>query len=213
LLGHGHDLFVMDWARARRNAQRRLAELRRKLAAAERELSGAQAALRLAEHRFDLAEADVAETEQALEAARAEREQARRQRYAARQARDRVSNTVERIQRHLRELSERLDRMPRLMALSFQSHGLLQVAMRPGVATLTSRNTPQDAAGPLGAPLSLAALAKGIASHPLGSCPVDRLTAQRSHCLTRVLPSVQARSAAMAAARGGEHDEHCTRAD
>ncbi len=99
--------------RARRNAQRRLADLRRPLATAEQELSSVQNTVTRAERRFDLADRDVAEAEQAFEAARAERKQARRQRCTARQARDRPNTTVHRIKRQVRELSERLDRMPR----------------------------------------------------------------------------------------------------
>jgi chromosome segregation ATPase len=117
-------IFAMDWTRARREAQRRLADVRGRLAAAERKLSDAQASLQAAEHRFSDADGQVSEAERVLDSARAERDHARRERYSARQAHDRASLAIERLQRRARELSDRLSRMPPLShALSTHAHG------------------------------------------------------------------------------------------
>jgi chromosome segregation ATPase len=107
-------ILLMDWARARREAQRRLTDVNGRLAAAERKLADAQAVLQLAEHRFSDADGQVAMAEETLDAARAARDLARRGRYAARQDRDRATLAIERLQRRARDLSGRLDRMPPL---------------------------------------------------------------------------------------------------
>lgn len=59
------------------------------------------------------ADGKVARAEHTLDDARAARDLARRERYAARQARDRVTLGIERLQPRERDLSGRLDRMPR----------------------------------------------------------------------------------------------------
>jgi hypothetical protein len=54
--------------------------------------------------------------ERALDAAREDRAQARRDRYAARQAHDRAAIAADRLQRHVTELADRLDRMAEYQA-------------------------------------------------------------------------------------------------
>jgi hypothetical protein len=105
------DPFLVDSARARRDAQRGCDELHDRLAAAQRELSDAEAAVKFAERRFDVADEQIAEAERALEVARAQREGARRQRYAARRARDRTRVVVDRLKRRLVSLSSWLARI------------------------------------------------------------------------------------------------------
>ena len=104
----------MDWTRARREARQRLADTRTRLTAAERALAQARAALGRAERQFGAADQRVSKAEAALEDARARRDKARRERYSARQAHDRASLAVARLQRRVREVSARLDRMPPL---------------------------------------------------------------------------------------------------
>lgn len=111
-----HDRFVVDWARARRETIRQLTGLHRKLAAAQTALAGTQITLTQAEAAFDAAGERVAQAENTLDAARAEHAQARQQRYAARQAYARASTAVERLQRQVDQVSERLNRMPPLTA-------------------------------------------------------------------------------------------------
>jgi chromosome segregation ATPase len=90
-----HDRFMVDWARARREAIRKQAELRRRLTAAEqrRRLTAAEQALddahaqvQRAEAAFDAASDRFAQAESALDVARAERARSREERYRARQA-------------------------------------------------------------------------------------------------------------------------------
>jgi hypothetical protein len=109
-----HDRFMVDWARARREAMRKQADLRRRLAAAERALADAGAMVAQAEAEFDAASDRFADAESALDAARAERARSRQERYQARQAHERASTTVERLQRRVDELGGRLGRMPPL---------------------------------------------------------------------------------------------------
>jgi predicted nucleic acid-binding Zn-ribbon protein len=68
----------VDWARARREATRQLADVRRRLTAAERTLAGLQQQRKRAETQFDEASERVTEAEQALDSARGERERSRR---------------------------------------------------------------------------------------------------------------------------------------
>lgn len=56
--------------------------------------------------------------ERALDAAREDRAQARRDRYAARQAHERAAIAAERLQQHVTELADRLDRMAELTSTS-----------------------------------------------------------------------------------------------
>jgi hypothetical protein len=101
-------------ARDRREAIRRLAELRRRLAAAEDALAGAQVAMKRAEGAFDAAGDRFGAAERALDTAREERAQARRARYAARQEHERAAAAADRLQRRAAELAARLDRMAEL---------------------------------------------------------------------------------------------------
>jgi len=87
---------VTYWANARREAIRRLADVRARLEAAGDALTGTQAALQQAEARFAAADERVAAAEDALHAAYAGREAARPDRYAARQAHQRAGAMVER---------------------------------------------------------------------------------------------------------------------
>jgi hypothetical protein len=127
------DRFVGYGARGRREALRQLNDLRRRLAAAQGGLAGAQATVKRAEAAFDAASDRFAEAERALDAARAERAQARRDRYAAQQAHDRASTAVERLQRRVRELSDRLGGMP--LITRKPGHG-------PHITTVTSPASP-----------------------------------------------------------------------
>jgi uncharacterized protein (DUF3084 family) len=102
-------------ARDRREAIRQLNELRRRLTAAQDMLADAQVTMKRAEAAFDAASDRSAEAESALDAARAERAQARRDRYAAQQAHERASTAVDRLERRVRELSDRLGGMSALM--------------------------------------------------------------------------------------------------
>ena len=68
---------MVDWARARREAIRKQAELRRRLTAAEKALDDAQAQVQQAEAAFDAASDRFAEAESALDVARAERARSR----------------------------------------------------------------------------------------------------------------------------------------
>ena len=61
----------------------------------------------------------------ALHAAYADREQARRDRYAARQAHERASAVVERLQRRVSELTDRLAKMPRRSGVTRKGLGLI----------------------------------------------------------------------------------------
>src|SRR5579863_3371744 len=105
---------MVDWARARREAMRKQADLRHRLAAAERALADAGAMAAQAEAEFDAASDRFADAESALDAARAERARSRQERYQARQAHERASTTVERLRRRVDELGGRLGRMPPL---------------------------------------------------------------------------------------------------
>ena len=102
---------MADGARERREAIRRLAELRRRLTAAEDALAGAQAQAKQAETAYDTAADRFTAAEAALDAARAERAQAREARYAARQAYQRASVTADLLARRAREAADRLDGM------------------------------------------------------------------------------------------------------
>jgi hypothetical protein len=75
---------------------RQLADLRRRLAAAEDVRADALANMKRAEE-FDAANED--------------RAQAPTARYAARQAHQRASTTLDRLQRRVRELAERMDKL------------------------------------------------------------------------------------------------------
>jgi uncharacterized protein (DUF3084 family) len=78
--------------------------------------------MKRAETAFDAANDRFAGAERALDAAREERAQARRQRYTARQAYERASTAGGRLQRRVRELAERLDRMPLTGIRSVERH-------------------------------------------------------------------------------------------
>ena len=126
----------MDGARERRDTIRQLAELRRRLAAAETALADAQAAMKRAETAladaqaamkraetaFDAANDRFAGAERALDVAREERAQARRERYVARQVYEQASTAADRLARRVRELAERLDRMPLAGICSVERH-------------------------------------------------------------------------------------------
>ena len=112
--GHLHACFMADRTRAHREVMRQLADARRTLAAAQDALAEAQAAAKQAETAFDSANDRFAAAEAALDAAREERAQARTARYAARQSYEQATVTADRLARRVRELSERLDRMPQL---------------------------------------------------------------------------------------------------
>jgi hypothetical protein len=88
---------------------RHLADLRRRLPAAEDALADALATMKRAEEAYDAADDRFTAAENALDAAREDRAQARRARYAARQAHDQASTAVDRLQRRVRDLAERLD--------------------------------------------------------------------------------------------------------
>jgi uncharacterized protein (DUF3084 family) len=85
-----------------------LDELRRRLAAAEDALADALAGMKRAEEAFDAASDRFGAAESALDAGRAERARAREERCAARQAHERASINVDRLQRRVRDMSERL---------------------------------------------------------------------------------------------------------
>ena len=102
-------IVVADGARERREAIRQLAELRRRLAAAE-ERSPCPGRDEAGRRRVDAASDRFDAAERALDVAREERAQARRDRYAARQAYE--AGRADRLARRVRELVERLDRMP-----------------------------------------------------------------------------------------------------
>jgi flagellar motility protein MotE (MotC chaperone) len=84
-----------------------MAKLRRRLTAAE----DALAAMKKAEEAFDPRQDRFDSAETALDARRARtRAQTRCKRYADRQAHERASTDVDRLQRRVRALSDRLDR-------------------------------------------------------------------------------------------------------
>ena len=92
-------------ARERRGAIRQLAGQRRRLAAAEEALTDALAAMKQVEGALDAASDRFDAAERAPDAAR-------RDRYTARQAYEQASTTADHLAGRVRELAERLDRMP-----------------------------------------------------------------------------------------------------
>lgn len=114
---------MVDWARARREAIRKQAELRRSLTSAEQAFDDAQAHVQQAEAAFDAASDRFAQAESALDMARAERARSREERYQARQACERAGTVVERLRRRVSELGDRLDRMPPLTLVTSLAGG------------------------------------------------------------------------------------------
>jgi chromosome segregation ATPase len=103
---------IVRWWTGHAGAVRRCgnwAGLRRRLAAADDALADALATMKRAEEEFDAANDRFTAAESALDAAREDRAQTRRARYAARQAHDPASTAVDRLQRRVRDLAERLD--------------------------------------------------------------------------------------------------------
>jgi len=74
-------------------------------------LATALAETKRADEAFDASNDRFVAAESALDVAREERAQARRERYVARQAHEQASTIVDRLQRRVAELSERVDRM------------------------------------------------------------------------------------------------------
>lgn len=103
---------VAYWVRARRDAERQLAEVRRRLPAAEDARIRARAELDEAGNRFGQASARVNEAGREMADAEADLDQARRERSAARRAYDRVAARASRLRRREAELAARLGHMP-----------------------------------------------------------------------------------------------------